>query len=98
MGDAPNRFVNAVASAAFGVYLIHDNNVLRPWLWGALVRTQAFGHAPWMPLHAVFWALAIFAACAAADLLRQRFLEPLWLRLIDRLPPVQRELERAARR
>ena len=94
----PNRFVNAVASAAFGVYLIHDNNVLRPWLWGALVRTQAFGHAPWMPLHAVFWALAIFAACAAADLLRQRFLEPLWLRLIDRLPPVQRELERAARR
>ena len=61
-------------------------------MWGALVRTQAFGHAPWMPLHAVFWALAIFAACAAADLLRQRFLEPLWLRLIDRLPPVRREL------
>ena len=88
----PNRFVNAVASAAFGVYLIHDNNVLRPWLWGALVRTQAFGHAPWMPLHAIFWALVIFAVCAAVDLLRQRFIEPLWLRLIDRLPPVRREL------
>ena len=94
----PNRFVNAVASAAFGVYLIHDNNVLRPWLWGALVRTQAFGHAPWMPLHAIFWALVIFAVCAAVDLLRQRFIEPLWLRLIDRLPPVRREPERAARR
>ena len=94
----PNRFVNAVASTALAVYLIHENKALREWMWSDVVRVQACVFEAWMPLHAIFWALVIFAVCAAVDLLRQRFIDPLWLRLIDRLPPVRRELERAARR
>ena len=94
----PNRFVNAVASTALAVYLIHENKALREWMWSDVVRVQACVFEAWMPLHAIFWALVIFAVCAAVDLLRQRFIDPLWLRLIDRIPPVRRELERAARR
>ena len=29
----PSLFINSIASTMFGVYLIHDNNFIRGWLW-----------------------------------------------------------------
>ena len=88
-----SRLINRVASAALGVYLLHFGGALRmPILdvvWGA------FGDGGTaMMLPKVFaLALATCVVCVPVDLLRQRFVEPLYMRLIDRLPPVRRELE-----
>lgn len=39
-----NQKVNIIASATFGVYLIHDNPLMRSFLWGHVFKNQsAFG-------------------------------------------------------
>ena len=94
----PSRVVNAVASTAFGVYLIHDHELVRQWLWKGVVHTQDYANTPWISPYMLLCTVAVFIACMLIDLARQRFIEPLYMRLIDRVPPVRRELEKAQER
>ncbi|MFN3867111.1 MAG: hypothetical protein ACK4MD_10425, partial [Demequina sp.] len=48
-----SRVVNYWAGASFGVYLIHDNPLLRSWLWTDLADTARAAAHDWLPLHAV---------------------------------------------
>lgn len=81
----PSRVVNAVASTAFGVYLIHDHELVRQWLWKGVVHTQDYANTPWIIPYMLLCTVAVFIACMLIDLARQRFIEPLYMRLIDRL-------------
>ena len=93
-----SRAVNAVASAVFGVYLVHYNIFVRDWLEEGIAALFRGGNVPSPPVAALVLALLAYAACTLVDLLRQKAVEPLYMRLIDRLPPVRRELEGVARR
>lgn len=82
--------INLIASASFGVYLIHEHVLLRPYLWHSVCRTQDWASSPWMPVHALVCVLGIFAVCTLMDLLRSRSVEKLWLKLLDAVvEPVQ---------
>ena len=89
----PNRLINTVASAAFGVYLIHDNEYMRDLLWKGIAHVESLVGSPWLVLHGLCWSALVYVVCTGIDLLRQRYAEPLYMRLIDRLPPIRRELE-----
>ncbi len=71
-------FINKAASAAFGVLLIHaHSSSMRSLLWGHIVNVPGMYYAP-LPLlilQAILVPFAIYAICAAIDLLRIRFLE-----------------------
>lgn len=81
--------MNAVGGAAFGVYLIHYSYAWREKLWEMLLGALPAGGTPALSL--LLAALLVYAACALLDLARRSALEPLYMRLIDRLPPVRRE-------
>jgi surface polysaccharide O-acyltransferase-like enzyme len=69
------RPINVIASATFGVYLIHDHPATRYWLWQGLVRpTDHFWDSAYY-LYAIGTVLAVFAACAVIDLVRQQVIE-----------------------
>ena len=89
------RLVNAVGGAAFGVYLIHYSYAWREKLWEMLLGALPAGGTPALSL--LLAALLVYAACALLDLARRSALEPLYMRLIDRLPPVRREKGAGAR-
>mgnify|MGYP000218116417 CR=1 FL=1 len=92
------RVVNTIASACFGVYIIHFNHFLRDGLWHWMSGVLHLADTPaLLPLLAL-GALAVYGVCTLIDLARQRFIEPLYMRLIDRVPPVRRELEKAQER
>ena len=93
-----SRFVNAVASAVFGVYLVHYNLFVRDWLEQTIRALLGGGAVPVPPLVALGMALLVYTAATLIDLLRRKAVEPLYMRCIDRLPPVRRELSQAARR
>ncbi|WP_084102242.1 acyltransferase [Demequina sp. NBRC 110051] len=59
-----SRAVNYWASAAFGVYLIHDNPLVRRVLWRDLVDTTSAAGQWWLPLHAAAATLAVYVACS----------------------------------
>ncbi|WP_062076847.1 acyltransferase family protein [Demequina globuliformis] len=70
-----------VASASFGVYLIHDNPLIRRVLWSDVVDTTGAAGQAWLPLHAVGWSLAIYVACTALVLA----LQPVCIRPMHRV-------------
>ena len=67
--------INLISSTTLGIYLIHDNQYFKPWLWKNLVKTQDYPNSPWLIPHMIGWSLAILAACVAIDLIRQFILE-----------------------
>ena len=35
-----NKWINVIASATFGVYLIHDNELVRPYIWNEIFQVS----------------------------------------------------------
>ncbi len=83
-----SRLVNRAASATLGVYLLHDNNYVRPALWSHL---QMGAHlVGWQILwYAPACILGVYLVCTLLELLRRQLIEPLYApaltRLADRL-------------
>lgn len=85
-----NRFINTVASTTFGVLLIHANGVpMKTWLWGDVLHTYDYQMTSPLAgiLHAVIASVLVFAAGSCIDLLRIRFAEKPFFRLLDRVLP-----------
>lgn len=68
------RWVNTAAKGALGVYLIHDNPIMRVWLWPHLAWAYALGPAAILAV-GVLSGVAVYAVGAAIDLARIRLLE-----------------------
>lgn len=70
-----NRFVNAVASCTFGVYLIHDNPAVREILWLRIVKNAEYAASPILIVRIALSAALVYAVCVALEYLRIRFVE-----------------------
>ena len=70
----PIRWVNTAAKGALGVYLIHDNPIMRAWLWPHLAWVYALGPAAILAV-GVLSGVATYAVGMAIDLARIRLLE-----------------------
>ncbi|WP_125590176.1 acyltransferase [Companilactobacillus jidongensis] len=68
-----NRFINTVASGILGVYLIHDNVVIRPILWTAVNNAQYKTLVSTIGMGIVA-SIIIYIVCTVIDLIRQLFL------------------------
>lgn len=67
--------VNAAARPAFAVYVAHQTPAFWPLLWNRILRCPDWRGEPWTPLTALAAVLALYAAVALLETLRQRFLE-----------------------
>ena len=83
-----SRIINTIASTTFGVLLIHANGAATArWLWTDLLHTveshaTAFGY-----LHALLCVPLVFAAASCIDLLRIRFIERPFFKVLDKKLP-----------
>lgn len=74
--------INKIASATFGVLLIHDNGwVMRRILWVSLLKNASFYGRKMLYIHAPLAILGTFMVCVIIDLLRAKFLEKPVLKL-----------------
>ncbi len=80
----PRRAINTIASASFGVYLIHDNPLIREPLWVGILNVSAYQDSAMIMPYSIFAAIAAFACCTIIDLLRQYVLERPYMRIVDR--------------
>ncbi len=64
-------WIQKVAGAAFGVYLIHDNYLIRYQVWDAF-RASRVARTHWAVIYAVLAAGAVYVICTCLELLRQR--------------------------
>lgn len=82
--DVPSSsIINHIAQTTFGIYLIHDNPLVRHWLWPM-----------WEPLYDHGWLIilivgfistvAVFMACSLIDFVRIRLIEAPFFRWLDK--------------
>lgn len=82
------KSINVIASAAFGVLLIHANSdTMRQWLWkDTLQNTQVF-NTSWCYLHFFCAVLGVYAICTCIDLIRLYCLEKPFFMWYDKKSP-----------
>jgi surface polysaccharide O-acyltransferase-like enzyme len=78
-------FINVIASATFGVYLIHDNTYVREFLWKTLFHNQAHSDSTYLVLYTILQIVVVYTACTAIELFRIYCIERLYVRHIDSL-------------
>lgn len=81
-----SRVINIIASATYGVLLIHANSdTMRNWLWVdtlGVVRVHSSGNGY---LHIIISVIGIYAVCTALDLIRIYILEKPLFNKLDRV-------------
>lgn len=78
-----NKFINIIASAAFGVYLIHDNRLVRQFLWKTFFNNAQFQDSLFIIPYSIIAAAAVYIVCTVIDLLRQKLFEKPYLKFVD---------------
>ena len=80
-----HKWINVIASATFGVYLIHDHYCVRPYLWTTLIHGADYQESSMVIPYSIGVVLLIFAVCTVIDLIRQATVEKLYLNLVDKI-------------
>lgn len=80
--------VNTIASTSLAVFMLHDNPVIRSFIWNNLFRCASYQHSPLLPFHAIGTCVIIFAVFCLVDLMRQAWLEKPLMNLLT--PKIER--------
>ena len=70
-----NDWINTFSSCTFGIYLLHDNNLTRNYLWNTLLHVDSYYSESMFVMYTLFIVMIVFFSCAAIDLIRLIFLE-----------------------
>jgi hypothetical protein len=79
-----HKWINTIASATFGVYLIHDNNIIRSLLWIDWFNNAKYQDSLLLIPYSVFVVTVVYVVCSAIDLLRQHIVEAPYMRVVER--------------
>lgn len=69
-----NKWINSIASSVFGVYLIHDNNFVRPYMWKRLVHFINI-NSVYCIFNIIGICLIVFFVCILTDKIIKVFIE-----------------------
>ena len=74
-----HKWINVIASATFGVYLIHDHPIVRPFLWQTVFRNASYQDSLLIIPYSIGAACLVYIVCTMIDLLRQATVEKLFM-------------------
>jgi hypothetical protein len=78
-----SKIVDFIASSVFGIYLIHENDYIRPWLWSKLSPNVAYSAFPYF--HFFVKVLAVFFVCMLIDIVRRYTVGRLEGKIVNRI-------------
>lgn len=70
-----SKLINIVGGGTFGVLLIHDNLLVRPWLWNELLDNGSRYPSNFIYLLAIIVPILVFIVCSVIEYFRRRYLE-----------------------
>ena len=79
-----SRSINTIASASFGVYLLHIGVQLVYPYWPKIFRSFEYQNTAAIIPYSIFAAGIVFVICAIVDLARQYVLEKPYMRIVNR--------------
>lgn len=86
-------FINTIAGATFGVYLIHEHRYLR-YLWQTWLEVEQHAQESWMIVHLIGSVLCVFFVCTMIELIRKKIfsllMERMWVQnLFNRFAAIE---------
>lgn len=78
------RFDAYVATATFGVYLIHDNGIIRTWLWIEVFQNAQYQDSILLIPYSILVVIGVYFVCTIIDLVRQKVVEKPSMALVNR--------------
>ena len=89
-----HKWINIVASATFGVYLIHDNEIIRHFLWLDLFKNSQYQECMFLIPYSIIVVTIVYIVCTLIDLLRQQIIEKPFMAMVNRhLEQIKRPFE-----
>lgn len=82
-----SKIINIIASAAFGVYLIHDNNYMRPYLWKKILNVQNLYGTGRLFFYAILIIPIVYIACTIIELIRIYTIDKIIMKKVDKILP-----------
>lgn len=79
-----NKIINIVAKTTFGIYLLHDNYIIRNVLWNLLITNEKINAMP-VILYSFILIISIFVIGMIIDLIRLLFIENKYMELINKI-------------
>lgn len=74
-----SRVINKLASASLGIYILHENMLLkegeRALLWDGILKVYYWYESPYFVIHLVCSVIGIFVLCAIIELSRARLID-----------------------
>lgn len=80
-----SKWINIIASATFGVYLIHDNEIARQLLWIDLFKNSQYQNSVFLIPYSVIVVISVYICCTLIDLLRIYTVEKAFMSIVNRI-------------
>ncbi len=80
-----HKWINALASTTFGVYLIHDYSPFRKILWSMIFKNSSYQNSLYLIPYTIIVVLVVYAVCTLIDLIRIKLIEKPYMKIIDKV-------------
>lgn len=80
-----NKFINIVSSSTFGIYLLHECDYVRVYLWQTLFKNASYSDTLLLIPYSLMVIAIVFVGCSVIELLRIYVIEKRYMILLDKI-------------
>ena len=78
-----HKWINMIASATFGVYLIHDSSYIRYYLWTNIFKINQYQDSIFLILFSILVVFILYVSCTMIDLIRKKLVEKPYMLFVN---------------
>lgn len=78
-----HKWINMIASATFGVYLIHDSSYIRYYLWTNIFKINQYQDSTFLILYSILVGFILYVSCTMIDLIRKKLVEKPYMLFVN---------------
>ena len=78
-----HKWINMIASATFGVYLIHDSSYIRYYLWTNIFKINQYQDSTFLILYSILVVFILYVSCTMIELIREKLVEKPYMLFVN---------------
>ena len=78
-----HKWINMIASATFGVYLIHDSSYIRYYLWTNIFKINQYQDSTFLILYSILVVFILYVSCNMIYLIRKKLFEKPYMLFVN---------------
>lgn len=79
-----NKIINKISSCVFGIYLFHDHDYIRNFLWLDLFKNAQYKNSQFLIIHLLISVILVFILGSIIEIIRKKLLQKAFDKSIDK--------------